>query len=875
RGVQIKECDPRLYVTEYPGMSQKRAEYLMSMPLALLQHGYYVRQLTTLLAQRKPYPALVTLKPILEQQAKIAKDILDATEDLLKETQLRLVDCLAEGLINQISVITNADRSEDYLEQLHQKQAQSLETMLALLVGVKKPDLEQAATAIQESMQTAQEGRDQAIRAGLEGVRTALAAGGYLDGRLAMRLERLRQGRPLAEWLRLAQVGGEPAGLLNALGVYLALQRGNLEPNDAELFFCATAYEALLTGDPARIAAATQRIAAHSGGALHYELLERLRQFRLLLHEMRVSLAVGRLRADDVRIESPWQEVRESILAIMTDRQAGRFKSLGPEIEARLEKLRKLQPAFLPWSGRTALRNKAFPALANEAEKICVETIAALEPAVVTEVKAILSETNMVLPNVAFNIQKETERLQTDRKELALEVKKGIVERKAKENTPEEQKVKWRHAAPDRLLFSDRLIQRIAVHSIVFEKLLDFREWLWIRNPAAASLADLCPAAILAEYLKLLEQETYRKAVMGHQTSNYPYQLEVVSLYYETLIPVFASLHKWATRLGAGGAPTLMDDKAFVASLARFKQPNQYGAMKKAWDSHIKFHAACAAANDPAAKDRLLLSLQSCEVPSAFWDRLVFATETIRLLAAQIYSESQKPAWTGIQPAQETAATAAIGRIKKLLPDPKSMPDQAQLLMEALTDWPRIAGQITPKKLASLPPPKRQELGQNIGDWLESFSKARDNLAELVAAPVTRVPRTKFRTHALMFRFDVLGRMERGENQWLDRISRTTRGMWSQRAQAVASDGSGVSAITAADADWSASYEQRVRRKSTAASASRIRSGGTGTEAADYGSLKMPVYLYEALLGAAKCPYPNQFKNPGTRYIQRLLQEAR
>jgi hypothetical protein len=29
------------------------------------------------------------------------------------------------------------------------------------------------------------------------------------------------------------------------------------------------------------------------------------------------------------------------------------------------------------------------------------------------------------------------------------------------------------------------------------------------------------------------------------------------------------------------------------------------------------------------------------------------------------------------------------------------------------------------------------------------------------------------------------------------------------------------------------------------------------------------------LMGATKCPYPNQFKDPGTQYIQRLLREAR
>ena len=899
--VRLPQANKILFLTEYPYQSVRAAYYGLSMVRTIPEGSFYVARINAVATTDKARDGLLELKPFLDEQAKKTDAFAEGLSDALLEIRLRLIEQLTAKLVEKGGSEAGLPSLKIDKSDGDGKTAQQREERLAKILALsdliaKEAETLELAPAFKDLKAAAALGGDAratAVHTALEQLRRALHSGTALDGHLGARMEECRAKYPLPAQMRTAAAKGIQPHLTSALADFARCSRTSYIPNDAELLLQVRAIETLFGGDPQQIAATATAIERLEPWSRRYGIVERLRLLRIAVREFQIDSAVGRLQPASPRFDQRWQEIREMLLSLLCDNQAGMFAALGAEVQTSLRELAQFRNTFLPWSGAAALKGIDSNAVFGKLRAQLGKTLALLEPGVLKESEAALPEIALLWRDVAQNIQKENVRLDVEMPlvtaEMAEAEKRPEAERESKD-------FKMRTASTPRASgsstagFGHDFAERFACHAIAISKGLDIRERLWMNKPSSqqneAALKQLEAAMILNEYLSYLDENVYDNASAPHinrawgglRSGPYPKYLESILKYYDEFKPKARALGNWMAELTDGKADALLNSEEFSMLPAKINRAERFAVAKKAINEQSRFDADTRAAATSDARRPMILALLAGDNSTVYWDRMVLATSALSTAAGR---SLQAPAetWAGVVAQDASDCNAAAARIRWLLPEAKALPEELKLLPDLLDEWRAMISKVAADKVGTLSADARAQAREGLLDWYGRLLGVQRGMEvrTFVAPPKPKV-RPRYQSGIRNDMFETLGRVVRGETAWVWRVAAEERRVWSQRAQFLADENGPADAAQGGGLDevaWIAAFEQATRRKSAAAFSRRSQALGLEEERIDERFLKMPRYLYEELLRASKRPYPSQFKEPGLEYIQGLLKSSR
>lgn len=899
--VRLPQANKILFLSEYPYQSVRAAYYGLSTVRTIPDGTFYVARINAASATNNARDGLQQLKPFLEEQAQKSGAFADGLSDALLEIRLRMIEQLTAKLVEKsgdeahLNALKNDKSAGD--GKTAQQYEERLTKILALgeLIAKEAETLELAAPLkdLKSATALAGDARQSAVNTALEQLRRALNSGTALDGHLGARIEECRAKYPLQAQMRTAAAKEILPHLTSAVADFVRCSRTSYIPNDAELLLQVRAIESLFGGDPQQIAASSNAIERLEPWSRRYGVVERLRLLRIAVREFQIDAAVGRLQPASPRFDQRWQEIREMLLSLLCDNQAGLFKTLGAEVQTSLGEFAQFRNAFLPWSGAAALKGIDSNALFEKLRTQLGKAIVQLEPGVLKESEAALPEIALLWRNVAQNIQNESGALDVEiplvTAEIAEAEKRPEAEREAKE-------FKWKTASTPRANgtntagFGHAFAERFACHAIAMSKGLDIRERLWMNKPSApaseAAAKQLEAATILNEYLSYLDENVYDNASAPHinrswgglKSGPYPKYLESIVKYYDEFRPKARALGIWMGELADGKTDALLNSEEFSGLPAKINRGERVTVAKKAIHEQSRFDTDTRSATNPEARRPLILALLSGDNSTVYWDRLVLATSALSTTAGHSL-QAPADAWAGVAAQDATVCNTSATRIRWLLPEAKALPEELKLMPDLLDEWRAMNSNVASDKMAKLSAEARAQARESLLDWHGRLLGVLRGIEvrTFVAAPKPKV-RPRYQSGIRNDLFETLGRVVRGETAWVWRVAAEERRVWSQRAQFLTDENGPSDAAQGGGLDevaWIAAFEQSTRRKSAAAFSRRSQALGLEEERIDERFLKMPRYLYEELLRASKRPYPSQFKEPGLEYIQGLLKSAR
>ncbi len=876
RGIDVFSKDPWLiWSSEFPYLSQRITEYAMSVPWMLrTYHDYNPLGQAILQEEAGRYERLKALHEIVRSEMVMAELILQANEDILKESRLRLIGFLAE---KSWQVLSRAETTDEEVRiRLVQQRRELIQQLLEIGTVIDDEALSELLAPLRE-LASAQLPDEAKVVQALAELRLTLLTGSWLDGHLGAAAQRLSREWPWARLMRRAVEIGLEERMIVTLDDYLRFRQDTPVPEEAEHFLLTRALAAMNTGDAERIESAAKALDSHWPWAERYALLEVAQLLRLRLHERRIDAQVGRRLPEDPHFDRAWQEIRELYLTLERGRVAGRWSESEAPVAAALAALSAYKEAFLPWQARLAWREPEFGTRMARLDEELGALIRLIEPQVVTGTTAALAEWPRLAEDLVIGMRLEFPRLTAEQAEYRREVEEGL-KKKPTLTKVEQQDSKWwwARAEQERYEYTIRLVGRMRGAFTAIDRLLALREWLWVRAPDGAALEELKMVALLVGHFEAMDEEIYDLTWAAHLNrpgGQYPNWLNPIHDYLgklrDEILPQFIEWYE----LVRENPTALARNEPFLEVTARRAAAPRYTEWLQALKGHVDFLALLREPPDEPMRQRLLLEYASGPLRSVYWDRVALALDGLRESVEGGLPADEAQPFAGLPPERMAAAAAAGAYLATIVPA-GDQGAEYEMVQKVLRDWSYYAGEMAPAKVASLPAERRTMLVEDVREWLGRLEGTRRGLEDFLRVPPPNTqPRRRWTGQQRYDVMNVLGRLLRSEARWTERVAEAERWTLSQRAQWLAPLGQARPEDD--DLAWMVSLTERFRRQGASVIRRQNRGLGDEQEGPSALLLKMPKHLYDELMRAVARPYPSQFKEPGLSYIKRLELEAR
>lgn len=871
-------------VSEYPEPELRWTETCFSDALMLRRGSAYVQDLQAARAAASPRQAINAIKAAMEKSAADAQALQKAMAGVMLQTRLDMLQGLVDQFIDAESRLPAAGAGADVARLFRQRQDQRLAGLAKTAqetVAKMDPEAEPfaplraALSGLSDAAapSTQPGDREAAVQASMKRLQAALRDAPAFDGRLGEALQQYQAAAPLPQRVQAAVDANNPGAAYGMLSSRMRLRRDDPQAGPAELLAVARLYEALASGDKARVAAAAGWANSVAPWIQASDLHHRLMSLRTRLRAWSMDSAIGRLPAQGVRLDQAWQSLREWALALTREHRAGLYAALDPAVQADLARLTAFLDLLAPTRGADALKQPRFRARLDELAGVVDQLIARVAPAVEAGSTQAAAQTNELLRDLATGLAAEKANFNTEIAGIATEVAS------AKRVDPSrEKRVRGQMANPARLGFSASMGDRIASHAAALAAALDSREEVWSRTADPAAATDNTALTILFEYFAYLEEDFYDKAVAPYVEQVYgvhPYPgfVEAIGTYYTNLAPQIEKAGGWVQQVASGQAAALIKVDEFAQTLSRVNKATRLMETQRSIRQHTEFVAGLAGATDPVKRRAMFTALAADPAQaSVYWERVV---ASLASLSADV--EASVPTageWPGVDAAVAARWSAGVQNIRAMLPEAKPAPEEVKLVDDVVGGLPGMIERARVEKLAKATPAERDAAREDLSRWRGEIAGAIRGLEGKTAVPqVPTRPRARFVGRPRADLGDVQGRIIRSESRWTRRAAGAVRGSWVARAGALLP---GVDpAVERRDVNWAAAQEGAVRRKSAAALSQRSRALGIESNGPDEQYLKMPRYLYDELQRASARPYPEQFKDPALKYMEGLLKDSR
>lgn len=866
-------------VSEYPCLLQRRTEDLLTRAITMPSSDVFSPLLAAASKNATPRQDVLKLKAAIDAALPAAQAMPAMLRDMMVEGRLTLVSYLCSQFLAQPAA--GPKGSSEAATLLAEKQEERLASVAAQLVAIAPGDdraaLRDAATALKDAMAKSGDERVSAVSAAIRQVATQID-GGALDGKLGTATETWLK---TARWPTLFQQASDDlsaARTRRAAASWLRLRRDNFVLNTAELFTTTAVLQAAQSGDAGRLSQAIAAAASLEPWVLRSDLFDRAMLLRRMLANMEIEIAAGRVNTKTPAFDQSWREVREVMMSIVFDTASGRFAGISAEVDAALASMTPLSQAFLSWNAEDVLNapmwNKSREDTIGALDKLTV----LLSPSVADgrrQAQALLAP---LMQDLAKNIGGEKARIATERAAIQADVEAAAKAPPASNGTMVNGKQRGRIADGARVGFTRDLTDRFTGYAIAAAATADLRQAVWADQPSRESIAELRAMSIVFENLSHLEEDIYDKTYAQHLQQvygirPYPGYLEEQGKYLATLDEPINLISNGLTQVAAGKSAALVAEPTFNDSPVRINKHQRFDAQMRSISSQMDFLEGFRAATTDAMRAAMLAPMaKNFEAPTAYWDRVYFATRAVMLQAEAAGSVKEGATWAGVEVAASDAWAAALARVMSVLPPPAEGGDEVKTLRAAIDDFVGLRPKILVTNVAKLDANAKNSAREELIDWRGKLEGAMRAMEMRLVLPAIK---TRPRARLMVQRNDLdgtLGRILRNESMWTERVSFASRNTVSTRAQLLSPD---IRAVTLADLSFDFSREGSVRRRSAAVSAQASRSLDIDTGGVDASFLKMPKYLYEELRKTLKKPYPSQFKDTALDYTQNLAKDAR
>jgi len=912
--------------TEYPYHALRQTEACLGSWAVLRSVRFSEPELQAIENSPTPRQRLVETRRRIEDQKAQVQPLAAAFADTLQETRLRLLFLLTEEYLADIPAPQTQTRQDLAAELAAEKQRERMDAIRRLASEVAKraedPELLGAlaslgstAAPVEQPPPAPPAQGDPAPPSALRKVYERLLTGSELDGRLGKQVETYRRSHGPADEIRKARGAGALDLCEEALALQMRLRRDDYVVNDAELLLAARVYEALLTGDGARIDTALRATEQLADWSQRGDALNRLRLLRHGMSRLSDDTRLGRLRLDSPELTVRWQAVRELFLSLICDQNAGQFAELPGPAREELAKLGALREVLGSGLARRVITDPRYATASEAVAGVTGSVIAHLRPTVEKESPLALALTGELLRDLAANLRAESLRVRAEIE--AIDKEAGPKGPEPQDRTAFRAILKDQGAnrpTPGRERFSVLHTERMACHAIALAKVLDIRQLIAETSNANDETAA---ANILAEYLAHLEEETYDKVVAIHRTGYGTPTIFAVAAreFYQGAAPRLAKLGEWAERLAADQGAQLLKIPEYADLLRSVHKDTRHRSAMDSLASQREFLRTFDAMKSPQERKTALHAMLGRESEAmAYWQllRLAIGDLSAQVQAASLpkgYSqkalregipgtrghedtaeyppEGVKPSGGKMTADDRKRIDAAVEHVRWLLPPPGAAPVEAKPLAGLLEEFgkradrlavgsatvglsDRAASDTAGQASRGTSEEERRAAVEDLAEWHGRLLAAMQGMdARVSRPPVPYRPRIRYQRRIRTDLEHRLGQILRNEERWAHRVAEAGWDVLDARARAFAGT---------ADRDevcWLAAWEQTCRRKSAAVVAQQSRALELEDDAPDDRFIKMPPYLYKELRRALSKPYPTQFKAPALEYMRGLMNDAR
>jgi hypothetical protein len=858
--------------TEYPYHALRNTETCVGSWAVLRGVRFSEPELQAIEASPSPRQRLAEIRRQLEDQGAQVDQLAAAFSDTLLETRLRVLFLLTEEYL--ASAAEGPSVAASMAELAEEKQRERMEGIFRqasqVAQRVEDPESRDALASLEKARQLPAAEGSAATRSALRKLYSHLLIGPELGGRLGKRVEAYRRSHGLADEVRKARSAGALDLLEEALALQLRLRRDNEVLNDAGLFLSARVYEAVLTGDGGRTDPALRAAEQLADWSQCCDVLNRALLLRHGIRRLSEDTALGCLRLDSPELRVRWQAVREILMSLVRDQNAGRFAELPGPVREELAKLEALRDALGPGSGKQVLTDPRFPSAREKVESVAAAVAAHLRPAVERDTALARAQAGELLRDLAANLRAESQRVRAEIEAINQEAGPGGPEPQGREAF--RALIKDQNAnrpTPGRERFSELHAERMACHAIALAKVLDVRQL----SGGAVGADGEAATNILAEYLAHLEEETYDRILAVYKTGHGTPTIFAVAArqFYQGAAPMLAKLGEWAERLAAGRGAELLKAQEYADLLRAVHKDTRHRAAMESLASHREFLRVFDAAKTPQERGSALHAMLGRDSEAAaYWQLLRLAVGDVSERTQAVLRAVQAASAQGMAAEDRKEIEAGIQQVRWILPAPEAAPVEAKPLARLLDEFAKLADRIGAGRLSRSSDDERKSAAEDLAEWHGRLLAAMQGMDARVARPPIRYrPRARYQRRSRTDLEHRLGQILRNEERWARRVAEAGCDVLDSRARALAGT---------ADRDevcWLAAQEQICRRKSAAVVAQQSRALELESEAPDERFIKMPPYLYKELLRALNKPYPTQFKTPALEYMRGLMNDAR
>ena len=876
---------------EYPPLSQRQAESAFAAVPTFRAGSAYTALAEATRAQAAPRAAIVALRQQVAADGERVRALAEAFSDVLLETRLRLVDCLAESALRGFQAAASSASGGEKDDLVRARQEEKVARVLAEWKDIGKrhaaglaalpPSVGEAFTSLGAAMEQPREKRATALVPALTALQGALADDPAGGGVLGQKLLAYNAKYPV-----LGDggnpTGGVPGSAFPAMLMLLRFRRDDLGADDADMFRTLRVFEGILSGDASRQAAALAAYGQLDPWARRCSLVERARQLQGQARALELDLRIGRLARPSAALDRRWQEMRELFLSLLVDAKQGTLAGLGADEDlARLAQDRAL---FRRWTAAAALGDQA--AAGRKLAELCtvLDGLAKRqEPAMASAAAGTAAECTTLLRDVLAALAKDLIALRQEIEAIGAETADAqrTREYRGKILTEAEWRTKFaRNASPERQAFAGSIADRMLLHNAAFHALADRVTPPWFARPDAAKMDGVLATAALGEYLSHIEEDVYEQAVQPYLLQNtqgarpFPEFVIAVGEYYGRLQESLTRLQGWLTAYAEGRSSEPLADPALLGDLRRLRKNVRYEDAARAVHAHAEWMAVWGDGSGTARRPEALRLLRESTLASfSLWEQVAWPLDELLSRAGVAIASQDAAGWKGVDPAVAQALSGPTAVLRGLLSGEGQTAVELQGLPAWLDELPALAARSAPATVAALAADARANLLDDWQDWHGRGLALRRGMDLRLTVPAVKIrPRTRYTAKFRMDLMNIESLLIRGETRWAERLAAAGRGVWLDRAWAAAG---GDHAPGPAELAWVAWQEEAVRRKTAASLAQAGRALQLDTEGVDERFLNMPKYLYEELMRASTKPYPTDFRDAGTYYIRELVKAAR